>query len=77
MYFSGGDALAPEHVKPSGMGLLLPNAALVTVIFFTFAFAPGKAASAGAAATVTSATVAAASTNRSRTAGDLTAVAVS
>src|SRR5438445_9919494 len=50
---SGGDAFAPSHVKPSGMGWLLANAALVTLSFLTFAFADGESATAALACAAT------------------------
>src|SRR4249919_2487649 len=54
--FSGGDALEPSQVKPLGIALLLPNAALVTVIFLTFDFSAGEAANAGPASAPTAST---------------------
>src|SRR5207247_10105729 len=47
--FSGGDSLEPSQVKPLGIALLLPNAALVTVIFFTLDFSACKPANDGPA----------------------------
>src|SRR5262249_24795885 len=41
--FSGGEALSPSHVKPLGIGFLVPNAGLVTLSFLTFAGAAGAA----------------------------------
>ena len=54
--FSGGDALEPSHVKPLGIALLLPNAALVTVSFLTFDFSACEPANDGPASAPTTRT---------------------
>jgi hypothetical protein len=50
---SGGDAFDPSQVNPLGIALLLPNAALVTVIFLTFDSSSGEEANAGPASAPT------------------------
>jgi hypothetical protein len=64
--FNGGEAFDPSHVKPLGIALLLPNAALVTVIFLTFDFSAGERANDGPASAPTTRTAIATSRDACR-----------